>query len=180
MFGLDLQATLKTNNSSASYPDKEFGEIDLRSAFGLPSSRSVLHYDLVPPSVSEVVESLRDEGVSRVIYTEPFYGNVSDVPAQSREYGGVRHTLRSHDYIHLPVFNPTGASKRTDGHTLKENIPRIWEYAHKPPSRAEVVQFAAENYPINGGPEKSLKYYPQPWEFSQVRIHPMMAKVDGY
>jgi hypothetical protein len=176
MFYLSLQATRKINNSSASYPDKEFGEIDLRSAFGIPTSRSVLHYDLRPPSVSEVVESMREDGVSRIVYTEPFYGNISDVPAHSREYGGVRHTLRSHDYIHLPVFNPTGARNCTDGHTLKGHIPIVWDYAHAPPSRAEVVQWAAENCPVNGDPEKSLKYRPQPQELSQVRIHPMMTK----
>lgn len=114
---------------------------DFYSAFTLSLTHPILWYAEQPPSASEAMESLHKEGMHKMLYTAPFFGRMNDVPRNSREYGGVRHKLRSHDYTHLPIFDPTRTGTFTEEHTISNQ--NWWIFASEPPTRSEASQWAA-------------------------------------
>ncbi|KAF8249753.1 DNA/RNA polymerase [Wilcoxina mikolae CBS 423.85] len=129
----------------------ELSKVDFHSAFEIKRTKQVYYYARPAPLASEILESLQDEGIHRMVYTEPFFGNIKDVPNQTHEYGGVRRKLRSHDPIHLPVFDPTGVGNCIDDNTAVN--ARVWIIIHEPPSRFEVCKWAEEQ-----GPTQKNKY----------------------
>lgn len=161
-----LLSAPKVNNLMILAQIPELSEVDFHSAFEIKRSHLVLCYAQPPPLASEVLESLQDEGIDRVVYTEPFFGNIKDVPQQAHEYGGVRHKLRSHDPIHLPIFDPTGIGSHVDDTTIVNS--KVWTIALEPPTRSEVCKWAEEHGIL--GENKSNIIYRQPKTrvFSQV------------
>ena len=111
------------------------------------------------------MESLHEEGVHKALYTAPFFGRMDDVPRKAREYGGVSYKLRSHDYTHLPIFDPTQTGDSTEEHTISNQ--NWWTFAFEPPTRSEASQWAAL-----GGADEVSKRRVKAQKLSQVCFVP--------
>lgn len=122
------------------------------AAFEINPTRTVLYIPQEPPARTAASRLLEEDGISPVIYDSPYYGKISDLPNKPLEYGGARHKLLSHDYTHLPYFDPLGKAKHaTDtSNVFRPTKLMFWKITAEPPSRSEVGEWTSQNSISNG------------------------------
>ncbi|KAK5651292.1 hypothetical protein OQA88_12636 [Cercophora sp. LCS_1] len=108
-----------------------------------------------PPLAEEVRSTMQDYGVPDQIHQDAFYSKDGDVPTRLREFAGKEFRIEGGGLLHLPDFDPDGASTATygvkpeappdfDGIELayrkkqKQCTIRRWDVAAPPPTFDEV------------------------------------------
>ncbi|GAA5969258.1 hypothetical protein JCM11641_007531 [Rhodosporidiobolus odoratus] len=132
-----------------------------RLASGPLSQRSFVFAE-PPPSTSEVIASLDRYQRSRVRYQDPFYSKTADVPRKVREYAGRRFPIEGSTIAYLAPFQHAGEAAQKAVRGKRPVLPRVrkvrtWEFAAKPPSRADALDWLRKNGE-DGEEAKKLAY----------------------
>ncbi|KAG8935896.1 DNA polymerase zeta [Tulasnella sp. 418] len=117
--------SLVPSKQSLSNPDPSSSSEDFRSR-----SLNSYTYSIPPPSKVDILSSLQDFGIKHVLYRDPYYSHLKDVPRLPREYAGKLFTLRG----------GTGIGSLEDWKTLDE----VWN--------------EIENGNADGSPRKADRY----------------------
>ncbi|KAG8944786.1 DNA polymerase zeta [Tulasnella sp. 424] len=130
-------------------------------------SETSFTYPLLPPTSTDVLFDITERGLKDVLYRDPYYSNLKDVPKRSREYAGRLFTLKGGTGVgSLPPWDdgepqydtqhPDSPSKRSvagekwgsSRKPLRSKGVSGWEYAGGvrpgPPSRREIERWLEE------------------------------------
>ena len=94
-------------------------------------------YHLHPPSRQQIGNTMEENGVDSVIYTEPHYSNRSDIPPRAKMFAGRMFTLRGNGVKEMEEFESTFGGLGLKGKGRASKVDRVgqygWEYAPLPP-----------------------------------------------
>ncbi|THV04942.1 hypothetical protein K435DRAFT_961659 [Dendrothele bispora CBS 962.96] len=119
-------------------------------------------YSLLPPSSSQLLESLETYGLSHKTYQAPFYRDNDDAPPAPREYAGLVFHLKGGTGIgNLEEWVPETSESSLlgpTGHCASQYIETLgWEYANTPPSFRQVkkwLSLSSNDVPLHSSPKK--------------------------
>ena len=115
-------------------------------------SPAVFTWPSPPPSAPDLLSSMYQLGIPRVIPRSAFYSKDKDVPASTREYGGREFKLVSTSLPYLEEFKSGTRFRKsiflgkTSPDTFVSRITRIWQIGKRPPILLE------RNIKTNGEP----------------------------
>ena len=114
-----------------------------RSTMGSNLSRTTWQLRIPPPSARDITSSMEAFGVPSVIYQDPFYSNVSDVPSRAKMFGGRMFALKGNSMSDLQDFETSTPIKRKWLKTRRiEGIsPFGWEFGFPAPLKRSVADF---------------------------------------
>ncbi|KAF6766026.1 hypothetical protein DFP72DRAFT_4246 [Ephemerocybe angulata] len=104
-------------------------------------------YSAPPPTRQELALSCDALGVPQKVYQAPYYSAVEDIPARSKEYGGLMFTLKGKNVASLEDWRPLeGVTALEEFKTLSFTTDGVagWEYAGQPPSVRQTKQWLAQ------------------------------------
>ncbi|GAA6052660.1 hypothetical protein JCM3770_003916 [Rhodotorula araucariae] len=115
-----------------------------------------------PPSATQLVRALERADQSYVVYKDPFYSKPADVPNRKREYAGRAFRIKGDTIQYLTSFvhhDALGArpAGETGAQGRRVRKVRTWEYAVRPPARAQMQDWLRE---YDGGEEKKPRFNP--------------------
>ncbi|KAK0725692.1 putative DNA polymerase zeta catalytic subunit [Lasiosphaeris hirsuta] len=132
-----------------------------------------------PPSVEEVLSTMRANNLPDVIYQDAYYSEDKDIPPRPREYAGREFRLEGSSIPYLPDFDAAGLSASSFGikseaapdlsamesayeRQRKQCTLRSWEIAEMPPSFNEVDEWWTEKQKSNRYRQASASRPPPP------------------
>ncbi|KAK3364393.1 hypothetical protein B0T25DRAFT_620419 [Lasiosphaeria hispida] len=171
---LSIQEPASTSNQSPKTPTSRISlstpKSELNSSPRLFWSGSTTMFVLnsAPPSLEEVLSTMRINNLPDVIYQDAYYSDDKDIPPRPREYAGREFRLEGSSIPYLPDFDATGLSAASFGiksdvapdlstmelafeRQRKQCTLKSWEIADMPPTFDEVSEWWAEK-------QKSSKY----------------------
>lgn len=120
------------------------------SASTVPSnlSNTAWTFRMPPPPRSHIVNTMEENGVDSVIYTEPHYSNAVDVPPRAKMFAGRMFTLRGKGMKELEDFEGTFSwsyKGKARNKRPKSGAGQYgWEYAPMPPKFKTVVEWCED------------------------------------
>lgn len=118
-------------------------------------------YVLPPPSKEEIASTLETLGIPYMVYKDPYYSNLEDVPEQGWEFGGLYFELQGGDGYgpreewhengvvdEVAQDHPEVVNASLSAQIFKEvmdvkDVPG-WEFSGIPPSRRQVIKWVAD------------------------------------
>ncbi|KAG5651144.1 hypothetical protein H0H81_009716 [Sphagnurus paluster] len=143
----------------------------LRESYAVNTIKAVntnrYEYSSIPPSASDLLDSMGDYGILRRVYQPPYYTLICDVPVRSREYGGLLFHLKGGQGI-TNLENWDVSDTPRAGAQSRKLLPSIangiggWEYASSPPGVKEIKRWLSKEAPVSRVKIKSQIEGPTP------------------
>jgi DNA polymerase zeta len=118
-------------------------------------------YHLHPPSRQQIGNTMEENGVDSVIYTEPHYSNRSDIPPRAKMFAGRMFTLRGNGVKEMGEFESSFGGLSMKGKGRAGKVKRVgqygWEYAPLPPRPHTVLAWCDKEDELEAERRRSLQ-----------------------
>lgn len=123
--------------------------IDLRpvpAVSHFPLARNAFAHAAKPPSTAQLLANLAANGLSDVLYKDPFYSKAKDVPTGAREFAGKSFSIEGDSvrflkpFLHFGMTPAVALAQQSAANVRIADVTR-WEFAERPPSKTAMREW---------------------------------------